>query len=185
VTRFLHHKKNNNQIMANNQDKPWNKKRYDANTHASGIALVSNLMMRNKDAEERYREAAAVATDESLVQYLESLARYRNSLYEPLFEWMNALPPTPMPISKQSRSYLYEHWGDFREALLLNNKSKVVEFCEDSEKKISRAYREAVAQTGMPKDINEFLNKQLQHILEVRRKVERMETVPMLHDNDF
>jgi uncharacterized protein (TIGR02284 family) len=80
---------------------------------------------------------------------------------------------------------LYEHWGDFREALLLNNKSKVVEFCEDSEKKISRAYREAVAQTGVPKDINEFLNKQLQHILEVRRKVERMETVPMLHDNDF
>lgn len=171
--------------MANNQDKPWNRKRYDADTHASGIALINSLMMRNKDAEERYREAAAVATDESLVKYLESLARYRKSLYDPLFEWMNALPPTPMPINKQARSYLYENWGDFREALMLNHKTKVVKFCEHSEKAVSEAYREAVAQSGVPKDINEFLNKQLEHILEVRRKVERMETVPMLHDNDF
>ena len=171
--------------MANNPKKPWNSKRYDANTHASGIALINNLMMRNKDAEDRYREAAAVATDKSLVEYLESLARYRNSLYEPLFEWMNALPPTPMPLSKQARSYLYENWGGFREALLLNNKTKVLEFCEDSEKSISKSYREAVAQTGIPIDIHDFLNGQLQHILKVRRKVERMETVPMLHDNDF
>ncbi|MEQ8706139.1 MAG: PA2169 family four-helix-bundle protein [Phaeodactylibacter sp.] len=171
--------------MANNQDKPWNKKRYDANTHASGIALVNNLMMRNKDAEERYREATAVATDESLKAYLRSLAEYRNSLYQQLYKWMDALPPTPMPISKQARSYLYENQGVLRDALMLNHKSKVVACCEASEKSISEAYREAIAQTGVPKDINEFLNGQYQHILKVRRKVERMETVPMLHDNDF
>lgn len=171
--------------MANNQDKPWNKKRYDANTQASGIALINTLMMRNKDAEERYQEAASIVTDQSIKEYLESLAKYRNSLYKPLFEWMNALPPTPMPVSKQARSYLYEQGDDFREALQLNQKTKVVEFCEASEKSLSDAYRDAIAQEGVPKDINEFLNEQFQHVLKVRKKVERMETVPMLRNNGF
>lgn len=171
--------------MADNPNYPWNKKRYDANSHSSAIALINNLMMRNKDAEDRYREAAAIATEEGVVEYLESLADYRNSLYKPLYEWMDSLPPTPMPINKQAKSYLYEHWGDFKEALILNNRFKVVEFCEHSEHAISDAYREAVAQTGVPKDINEFLNKQYQHILDIRRRVERMETVPMLRNNGF
>ncbi len=171
--------------MADNPNYPWNKKRYDTNSHSSAIALINNLMMRNKDAEDRYREAAAIASEEGIVEYLESLADYRNSLYKPLYAWMDSLPPTPMPINKQAKSYLYENWGDFREALMLNSRSKIVEFCEHSELAISDAYREAVAQTGVPKDIHDFLNKQYQHILDIRRRVERMETVPMLRNNGF
>lgn len=109
-----------------------------------GIVLVNNFMMCNKDVEECYWEVVVVVIDESLVQYLESFVCYCNSFYELFFEWMNVFLFMFMFISKQACFYLYEYWGEFCEVLLFNNKFKVVEFCEDSEKKIFGAYCEVV-----------------------------------------
>ncbi len=126
-----------------------------------------------------------MATDESIIKYLESLADYRESLYKELYRWMETMPPTPMPLSKGTRSYLSEHWGEFREALLLKSEAKIAAIAEAAERSVNDYYREAVAQEGIPKDIHDLLNEQHQHIMSILRKVERMETVPMLRNNDF
>jgi hypothetical protein len=171
--------------MADNPNKPWNLKRYESTNRESGIAFINNLMLRCEDAAQKYREAAVLTTEDSIKEYLESLASYRQSLYKELFEWMNALPPTPMPVNKRVRSYLSNNWEDFRDALMLNQEAKVADFTQAAERSLSSYYREAVAQEGVPKDIHDMLNRHHQHVMEVLRKVERMELVPMLRNNGF
>ncbi|HKK79055.1 MAG TPA: hypothetical protein VJ933_05470 [Phaeodactylibacter sp.] len=171
--------------MDNNPNEPWNMKRYESTNRESAIAFVNNLMLRCEDAAQKYNEAAAMASDDSIVEYLESLAKYRQSLYEALYNWMDALPPTPMPVSKRVRSYLTEHWEELREALIHNRESQIADITDAAERSLDKYYREAVAQKGIPKDIHEFLNEQHQHVMQVLRKVERMETVPMLKNNGF
>lgn len=142
-------------------------------------------MLRCEDAAQKYEEAAAMANEENIVEYLESLAKHRKSLYESLYKWMDAMPPTPMPVSNRVRSYLSDHWEEFHEALLSNSEAKISGIVEAAERSLSDYYQESVAQEGIPKEIHDFLNEQHQHVMEVLRKVERMETVPMLQNNDF
>ncbi len=157
---------------------PWNRKRYETDSRASGIALVNNLMLRNKTGAQRYREAAAVASEPEIIGYLESLASNRESLHQELYRLMEDMPPVPLPASRQGRSFIAVNWGEFREALLLNNTSRITAFCLKSERNLAEAYREAVAQEGVPTPIFGLLNKQLRHLLAVQRQVERMERVP-------
>ncbi len=166
-------------------DQNSNEKNKEDMNKESTISILTTLAQRHEDAAQKYREAAAIVSDEELNDYLESLADYRQELYEEAREWLESMPPSPVPASKRIRSYLHEHWGDFREVLLLNNRPKITDFCNKSETAISDYYRESLAQSGIPVSINEELEKQHQHILEVKRKVERMETVPTMRNSSF
>ena len=171
--------------MADNPNKPWNLKRYDTTSRESAIGFVNDLMMRNEDAAQKYREAAALADEDSTKEYLESLSRHRQALYQELYEWMDALPPTPMPVNKRVRSELHHRWEEFQEALKLNQESKIADIVQASERELKKQYREATAQKGIPVDIHDMMNEQHKHILEVLRKVERMDIVPMRRNNKF
>ena len=171
--------------MDNNKQEPWNMKRYESTNRESAIAFINNLMLRCEDAAQKYREAADMASDESIVDYLKSLADHRESLHKALYKWMDAMPPIPMPVSKRVRSQLSEHWEDFQQALREGQESQIADITQAAESSLNDYYQEAVAQQGIPKDIHDFLNEQHQHVMKVLRKVERMETVPTLKNNDF
>lgn len=153
-------------------------KRYESNSRSSGIALFFNLLMSNDQDARCYREAAASTTDPEVEAYLTSLAKHRQSLYEGLFDWLSDLPPSPLPMSKQGRSYLHENKEAFLKAVNDKNQSKIVEHCLASEQAISEDYQTAVAQSGVVPAMHDFVEKQHKHVLGMMPHVERMEVVP-------
>lgn len=126
-----------------------------------------------------------MVTDEGLKDFLSSLAEYRESLKDKARKWLEDMPPSPVPVSSKVRSYLHKNWDSFREALQQENHSRILEACTKSEAAISDYYSEALRQEGIPMPIHNDLKEQHQRIMEVRRKVERMEKVPMERNNSF
>ncbi|MCO6477600.1 MAG: DUF2383 domain-containing protein [Phaeodactylibacter sp.] len=151
----------------------------------SSIAILTNLLQRHEDAAQKYREAEAIVTDRGLKNFLSSLAGYRESLKEEARRWLEDMPPSPIPVSAQVRSYLHKNWDSFREALLQENHSRILEACTKCEAAVSDYYSEALKQEGIPLPVHNDLKEQHKRIMEVRRKVERMEKVPAERKHAF
>ncbi|MCB9265885.1 MAG: PA2169 family four-helix-bundle protein [Lewinellaceae bacterium] len=151
----------------------------------SSIAILANLLRRHEDAAEKYDDAAAMVDNPGLKEYLSSLAKYRHSLYQSIRQWLEDMPPSPVPVSGKVRSYLHNNWAEMQEALMREQESKIVEACKKSEEDISDYYKEALAQKGIPVQIHKGLQQQHSRIMEVLRKVERMEKVPTGRNNSF
>lgn len=151
----------------------------------SSISILANLLQRHEDAAQKYREAEAIVTDKGLQNFLSSLADYRESLQQKARQWLEDMPPSPVPMSGHARSYLHRNWGSFREALLLKKQTRILETCAKSEADISDYYAEALRQEGIPMQLHNDLKEQHQRIMDVRRKVERMERVPMERHHSF
>lgn len=150
------------------------------------FSVLNNLNQRNLDATKRYRQAAGmIEDDEGLVEFLESLADYREKLQGELRQALEMLPPIPVSANVDVKSYLSAHWEDFSEVLGKGNRTKIAEFCHESEKALSNYYKENLEMKGIPPQVRELLENQHQLVLKITRKTERMDTIPQLRNNGF
>ena len=151
----------------------------------SSISILTNLLKRHEDAAQKYREAAAAVNNPGLTDFLSSLAKYRESLYLKNRQWLEDMPPSPAPVSLRVRSYLHKNWTSFQDALVLGKQGNILGACKKSEEDISNYYKEALALRGIPIGLHNDLQEQHQRVMDVLRKVERMEKVPMQRNNSF
>ena len=149
------------------------------------MSILNNLMLRNQDAAQKYREAAALVDDDSLKVWMESLAAYREDLAGELREQIEDMPPSPMAMNTRSRSFLSEHWDEVRDTILLNNRKKIATLCHQSEQALSDYYRQSLDKEALALPMKVLLEEQHKKVLKVMRKTERMATVPMEKNTSF
>jgi hypothetical protein len=148
----------------------------------SSIAAISSLWLRHKDAANQYRKAMALASEEGLKNWFRTLVDYRESLEKDCQDMLQALPPVPFTPNKNINSGLSENWVEIKEALLLENYSKLTSVCWNAEQKDYEALKKSLKIANLPEGIANFLDKQGKSMLQMQRKVERMNTVPNLND---
>lgn len=149
------------------------------------MGTISALYLRNENAASKYRKAAEMTEDESLITFLNSLADFRSSLSADLQQLMDDMPQSANTPSSSARSYLSKIWEDFCMAIDTNNRTKISRYCEETEESLIKEYKKALEQSDIPMDIHDQLEKQNRHLLDVKRRVERMDIVPMLKNNGF
>jgi len=151
----------------------------------SAIGSLNTLFIRNESAAKKYQQAAESTDDESLKEFFVSLSNFRSELAGYLRKVIEDMPPSPMPPTKTTKAYLSENWDDFLQAINKGNRSKITDHCKKSEDALLMEYKKALELKGVPMSVHEMLEKQSEHLMKVKRKVERMETVPMLKNNGF
>jgi uncharacterized protein (TIGR02284 family) len=157
-----------------------NKTPQTASNHSSVIGSLNTLFIRNDSAARKYKLAAEQANDEGLSAFFNDLSAFRKSLAEELHPLVQDMPPSPMPVTKSTKSYIEQHWDQLITALEHDNLSKVSEFCRSSEEALIMEYKKALEQDGIPVQIHEVFEKQSEKLMALKRKVERMDTVPNL-----
>ncbi len=151
----------------------------------TSIAAVSSLWLRHQDAAEHYQKAQELAKDQGMKEWFESLAAYRSQLAEACRDFLESLPPIPSTPNRKIVSGASERWSDLKEALLLNNRTKVTSICRDSELEDYNALKESLNIHGLPVGVEDFLDRQGKVMLDVQPKVERMNVIPALSKNSF
>lgn len=136
------------------------------------------MWLRHKDAANQYRKTLALSTDESMNKWLNDMIAYREALEKDCREFLETLPPVPFTPNRNIASALSNHWKDLKEALLLENYSKLTSIFKNAEIKDYEALKESLKIKSLPDGIKHFLSDQSRRMLEVQRKVERLDTVP-------
>jgi hypothetical protein len=149
----------------------------------SSIAAISSLWLRHKDAANQYRKALALAGEEGLKSWFTTLVKYREDLEKDCRDMLKTLPPVPFTPNKNITSGLNKKWAEIKEALLLENYSKLTSACWEAEQYDYEALKESLKIASLPDGIAAFLDKQGKSMLRMQRKVERMSTIPNLSEN--
>lgn len=149
----------------------------------SSIAAVSSLWLRHKDAAQQYRKALALTDENGVKSWLKSLADYRENLENDCQAMLENLPPVPFTPNKNITSSLNKHWPRIKDALLLENYSKLTSICWEAERQDYEALKKSLKIDNLPEGIHDFLDNQGKNMLQMQRKVERMKTVPDLNEN--
>lgn len=150
----------------------------------SSIAAISSLWLRHKDAAYQYQKAVALSNEDGLKSWLKSLANYREGLEKDCKAMLETLPPVPFTPNKNISSSLNKHRAQIKEALMLENYSKLTSICWEAERQDYEALKKSLKIESLPEGIQEFLDAQGKKMLQMQRKVERMKTVPDLNKNN-
>lgn len=141
--------------------------------------------MRHQADLRYYDEAGDIVREKGLVDFLKSLARYRQALLDEASDLMKSMPSGPITPSANTSSYLDEQIATFNQALGTENRSTITQLVMDAEKATSDYYRIALDSNRLVDGVRSLLEGQHQYMLDIRRKVERMQTVPMRRNNLF
>jgi len=146
----------------------------------NALSILSNLLQRHRAAAAKYREARALVPEErqAVHSFLLALAEYRDAHADQLERVLSKYAPASVPKGSSSQPYLAEHWEWVRDAMLLNNYSRLLDACYENEKALSEYYKLCLRQEEVPEDINALLEEQHRKVIHQMRRAERMATVP-------
>jgi hypothetical protein len=144
------------------------------------LSILTNLLQRHQSSAAKYREALALVPDEqqSVHSFLLALAEYREDLADQLGRVLNKYPSSSVPKGSSSRPHIAEAWEKIRDAMLLDNQSRLLKQVYANEKALSEYYKLCLDQEEVPEDVKALLEEQHRKVLHQMRRSERMATVP-------
>lgn len=143
--------------------------------------ILYTLLQRHERATEYYNRASELAQGEDLAGLLKSLASYREELGSQVRRFLENTSPVPMPNkdTESIKPLIEKRWADLEKALSRNERLEVIRLCHQTEQALSDYYRESLGQEKKTAaGIQDLIQQQHKKVLEVTRKMERLETVP-------
>ncbi|PHN05348.1 hypothetical protein [Flavilitoribacter nigricans] len=148
--------------------------------------MLFHLYSRHDAAASDYRQIVAdLKDDNTLKNWFNSLAEFRQELaneLRPLVEDNGSIPVKP---SKEMRSYLHDRSDDIIEFINKENEVGLLELSLEAEESVGKYYQKIEANKDIPLEIREKLEKQHDRLLEVIEKAQRLQTVPEQDRSDF
>jgi len=144
------------------------------------FSILTNLLQRHQASAAKYREALALVPDEqkSVHSFLQALAEYREALADQLQRVLKKYAPSSVPKGSSSRPHIAEAWETIRDAMLLDNQSRLLKQLYANEKALSEYYKLCLDQEEVPEDVKALLEEQHRQVIHQMRRSERMATVP-------
>lgn len=137
-------------------------------------AKLTVLAHRHRSAADYFRRSAFITTEEKLMELFHDLATERDQFAASL-EGLVDVDPGNRPPADQPLAYMSKIWRKMKTALIINERSRIVEQVRQTEKAALKRTRRLLEMTEAPSQVTFLLQQQATRLVDSvnRLKTER------------
>lgn len=145
-------------------------------SHKKLVALLTNLLEKNYDAEKSYKKAIEHTTKQKLKHFFRNQAVQKNHFATELDKQIHMLNEHPKAPSEGSPiEKIHRFWIDFKTLWSKKDEEVILEECLRGERESLKEYEEKINTQVLPREIKTMLERQRDSIRETIYQLETLE----------